>query len=86
MHCGCHFMGWFGKLSWLIVSLAAINIGLMAAGVWNFGELSFVADNPRMAMIVAYVVGLCGAVSLLGLIMASYRCMSGSECQTPHNR
>lgn len=86
MHCKHGIGGLLGKLSWLIVSLAAINVGLVAAGVWHFGELGFIANNPRLMMICAYVVGIAGVISLLGLLTAGYHCMSGTcpDCKPNH--
>ncbi len=76
------------KLTWLIVALAAINIGLAAANVFDFNNIHFMVDHPHAKVVLGYLIGIAGILSLFALLAHSYRCMSGKECQMnppPHS-
>lgn len=83
--CGCRpgILGILGKAAWLITVLAALNIGLAAAGFFDFWTLAYVVANAHIAKILAYVIGVCGAWGLFTFGMAASHCMSGkcSECK-----
>lgn len=54
------------KVSWLIVSLAAINVGVRPFG---YDFFMFLANNtPALVNPVSYIVGIAGVISLLMLI------------------
>ncbi len=83
--CGCRpgIMGILGKAAWLVTVLAALNMGLAAAGIFDFWTTGFVMGNAQLAKTLMYVVGACGAWGLFTFCMAASHCMSGkcSECK-----
>lgn len=79
-HCG----GLVGKLSWLLVSLSAINVGLAETGYFDFNNLGFLAHD-HVRMILHYAVGIAGVLSLVGLFMHGYQCSVGEEGRGQHH-
>lgn len=70
-----------GKISWLLVSLSALAVGLAALGNsmgknWNFWEQDFVVANLGWLMQpLQYAIGLAGLFSVICWFM----CMSCSD-------
>lgn len=63
-----------GHVVWVLTSVAAINVGLEPFG---FDVWSYVPAAPEMLpMLVKYVVGASGVVSLVLFVMG---CMSGNH-------
>lgn len=83
--CGCRpgVMGILGKAAWLVVGLAALNIGLAAFMNFDFWKLEMIANNAGLVRALMLVVGLSGAWCLFTFSMAAMHCMSGkcSECK-----
>lgn len=58
-------MKWLGCITWLITSLAALNIGLNIFG-WGIASWAFVYNNLSWALQpTAYIVGLAGLISFI---------------------
>lgn len=72
---------WLCKISWLLTALASLNIGLAAAGMFDFFTLEFVMSAPALKQVIQYAVGLSGAWSLFGIVRHLMYCGSGKcEC------
>jgi hypothetical protein len=76
MHKG-GIMGLVAKLSWFITALAALNIGLAAAGLFDFFSMEFLLSQPGLRMGLQYFVGFMGAFSLFGIVMHTMYCKPG---------
>lgn len=80
MHKG-GIMGLLAKLAWIVTGLAALNIGLAAAGLFDFFSMEFLLTQPGLRMGLQYFVGLMGAYSIFGAVMHIMYCKSGKcEC------
>lgn len=56
------------KISWIVTALAAINIGIIPFGHDFFMTEMFV-KNPDLRTGAFYFIGLCGAYSLVKMVM-----------------
>jgi uncharacterized membrane protein YuzA (DUF378 family) len=63
-----------GHVVWVVTAVAAINVGLEPFG---FDLWTYVPATPDMLpMLVQYLIGACGVVSLVMFVMG---CMGGSH-------
>jgi len=68
--------------SWLITSLAAINVGLLPFGINFFGSEWMMTRFPAFIVPVHYLVGIAGVVCLVTFIKACQNCGCGkSSCR-----
>ena len=69
--------------SWLITGLYALNEGLRHFG-FDFYKLDFVAGNPKLLLVLSYVVGFAGLFSLITFVLAvlgkGCHCCGDSQC------
>lgn len=72
-----------GMVAWLITALNAVNEGLKPLG-YDFFKLNFVANDPRLSMILSYVVGVAGLLTLVWFFTAilgkGCHCCSDDKC------
>lgn len=57
-------------ISWLITALFALNAGLKQLGWFDFFSINAIASNPHTMMIITYVIGVAGAISLIMYVLA----------------
>lgn len=82
MCCGCGsknpMMFWLHKITKILITLAAINIGLSAANYFDFFTTSFMLQNPTAALYLKYAIGISGVICLVMCAMHSFMCKSCS--------
>lgn len=61
-------MNWLDKLSWLVVTLGALNYGLIGFFRWNAVEKVFHVGNTGATRITYCVIGVFGLWSLWGML------------------
>lgn len=75
-------LGIFFKVAYFVSAAAALNVGLSAAGIFDFNSLAFIAMRPMVRVYLDYAIGAAGLLSLLGLSYHAYMCVCGScECK-----
>lgn len=70
-------MGLVGKVAWFLLALTGILAGLEVLSVYNFWAPGSFGMEHRV--VIGYVLGLAGVVSMLALFMHCYHCMSGND-------
>jgi hypothetical protein len=72
-----------GMTAWFITAVASILIGLMAVSIDIFAWP--VLNNPNVVMVLEYIVGISGLISLIMMIMTCHKgtcaCSCGSRKQ-----
>lgn len=61
-------------VSWLITSLAAINVGLMPFGVNFFSSQWMMMRFPAFIVPLHYIVGIAGIICLIAFIKSCQGC------------
>lgn len=70
-------------LTWLITGLYALNAGLKQLGWFDFFAMSSVASNAHTLMVLHYIIGVAGAISLIVLVLSLLHrggCCSDAKC------
>jgi uncharacterized membrane protein YuzA (DUF378 family) len=57
-------MSWYEKTALVLAAIGAINWGLATAG-WNAVDALIGSWSPGLAMVVYYIVALCGIWALI---------------------
>lgn len=73
-----------GMIAWVVTALASIAIGLMPLG-YKVLEMQWFVANPTAVMVIHYVVGILGVLSLVMFFAAGFGggCCSG-KCNCNH--
>jgi len=66
------------KVAWVITILAAVNMGLAAADLFDVFNLNFFTMNPMAKTYTMYAIGVAGVLSAVALGMHLMSCMSGN--------
>lgn len=70
-------------VTWLVTALYALNAGLKQLGWFDFFSMGSIASNAHTLMVLHYIIGAAGAISLIVFVLSLLHresCCGDSQC------